>query len=133
MIAVMQAAGDDGPLRGDAREKVGPRGSDAAVVAHFEKRALQIGLREHGLLHGSLGIALKQDRGCTIGRAHHERIVVGGLGSWLVVAEGRENGDAHGAERERVASAQGAHSDVEIGGFGEQCIIRGEVRIVAEP
>src|ERR1035438_5346780 len=49
-VAVLQAATDDGPLRSYARQKLGPRGGDTAVMAHFEQRALQARLRQHGLL-----------------------------------------------------------------------------------
>ena len=42
-IAVVKSAGDDGPLRRDAGEKLGARGCDAAVMADFEKRAREAG------------------------------------------------------------------------------------------
>ena len=60
-VAVVQAAGDDGPLRGYAGEELGARGSDAAVVAHLEQRALQAGLGEHGVFDRGFGIAFKHD------------------------------------------------------------------------
>jgi hypothetical protein len=42
-VAVVESAGDDGPLRRDAGQKLGPRGSDAAVMADFEQRAREPG------------------------------------------------------------------------------------------
>ena len=42
-IAVVESAGDDRPLRRDARQKLRPRGCDAAMMADFEQRALQAG------------------------------------------------------------------------------------------
>jgi hypothetical protein len=76
-VAVVESAGDDGPLGGDAGEERGAGGGDAAVVAHFEQGAGEgvsgeIGLGDHCVFDGGFGVAFEQDGGGSPGHAQDE-------------------------------------------------------------
>jgi hypothetical protein len=51
----------------------------------------------------------------------------------LVAGEGREDGDLGCAEGERIAGAECADTDVEVGGFVEQFFVRTVAGIVSDP
>ncbi len=132
-VAVVEATGDDGPLRGDAGEEFGTRGGDAAVMAYFEQSARKAGLGQHGLLDGGFGVAFEHHGRGAVGHVQDQRVVVGGFGAGLVVAEGREDGDLGCSEGEGVAGAERAQADVEIGGLVEQGVVGAEAGVVAHP
>ena len=58
-VAIVQPAGNDGPLRRNARQELRPRGRDAAVMADLEQRAGEIGLAKHRLLDRPFRVAFQ--------------------------------------------------------------------------
>jgi hypothetical protein len=130
---VAEAAGDDGPLRGDAGEELGPGGSKAAVMAHFEQGAGEVGSKEHGLFNGRFGIAFEEDRCLSIGEAQDQRIVIHGGRSGLISASGGEDGDMSEAELRCIACKERACLEVQVGGLTEERVVGGEMWIVADP
>ena len=62
-----------------------------------------------------------------------QRVVVGGFKAGLVVGERREDADLRAAQGERVAGAERADADMEIGGLVEQRVVSAEAGVVADP
>jgi len=79
-VAVMEAAGDDGPLRIYAGEKLGTRGGDAAVMADFEQRALETGSASIACSMGAFSITFKHHGSCAVGHVQDQRVVLVGSG-----------------------------------------------------
>jgi hypothetical protein len=105
-VAVVESAGDDGPLRGNAGQELRARGGEAAVMAGFQERAGEAGLGQHGLLDGGFGIAFEKNGCCAVSGVQDERIVVGWLGAGLIRGERGEHGDLRGAEVECVSGME---------------------------
>ena len=63
----------------------------------------------------------------------HKGIVVGGLGAGLVITQGRQHIYLCAAERECILGTQFPQTNVQTLCLAQQRIVRGNVRIIADP
>ena len=132
-VAVVQATGDHGPLRGHAGKKLGPRRTNAAVMANFEQGACESRLGQHRLFDGRLGIALQKHGRGAISHMQHHGVVVGRLCPRVVVRQGSQHRDLRAPQRDRITGAQRSHSDVKTRGLTQQRVVGVRRWVVAHP